>query len=173
MLDKYDQNQENAVDEVPLMEVCGTQEGSNSTRSVNLGSQSTVTLSSPSHNYWSSSQDTISLPEFPASHVETACQTNDVVVMDKEQYDDLLQNAVTVSINMPEEVARISKKCFELFGTNSQPVLDPDEFEKICFDAGAELLFDTICKSMQSERQSDERKQLNRVRTVVNTVDSG
>eukprot|EP00112_Aurelia_sp_Birch-Aquarium-sp1_P003440 Seg1384.3 transcript_id=Seg1384.3/GoldUCD/mRNA.D3Y31 product="hypothetical protein" protein_id=Seg1384.3/GoldUCD/D3Y31 len=149
------------------MEVCCTQESSNSTTSANRDSQSTVTLTSPSQNYWSSSEDTLCEPEIPASHVETACQTNDVVVMDKEQYEDLLQKAMTVSINMPEEVARITKKCFELFGTTSQPVLDPKEFEKICFDAGSKLLFDTICMSITSERQSDERKHLNRVRTVV------
>lgn len=49
----------------------------------------------------------------------------------------------------------------------AQPEMDPNAFEKLCIDAGAENLYHCINNAICSERMSHERKHLSSIRTMV------
>lgn len=153
---------------------------SQSTESVSLSepniysqsTESTITLSSPSQKYWCSSQsESLSQEQLMPMHndkVESASQTDhDIIVLGRVEYQDLLVKAANVPFDMRSEVTKLSQKCYQLFGNSAQPEMNPDKMEKICLEAGAINLFSSIYESMVTERQSSDRKKLNRSRTVV------
>ena len=155
------------------------QSGSQSTESVLLSepiysqsTESTITLSSPSQKYWCSSQgESLSQELLIPIHnekVESASQTDqDIIVLGREEYQNLLVKATNVPFDMRTEVTKLGQKCYQLFGSSAQPEMNPDLMEKICHEAGAINLFSSIYESMVTERQSSDRRQLNRNRTVV------
>ena len=49
----------------------------------------------------------------------------------------------------------------------AQPEMNPDAFEKLCTDAGAENLYHCIKDAICHERMSHERKHLSGIRTMV------
>ena len=155
------------------------QSGSQSTENVSSSeptysqsTESTITLSSPSQKYWCSSEgESMSQERLMPIHnekVESASQTDqDIIVLGREEYQHLLLKATTIPFDMKSEVAKLSQKCYQLFGNSAQPEMNPDKMEKICHEADAINLFSSIYESMVTERQSSDRRKLNRSRTVV------
>ena len=47
------------------------------------------------------------------------------------------------------------------------PVMDPNRFKGICMEVGATSLFSTIHDAMSSDRMSDERQELTKLRVMV------
>ena len=129
--------------------------------STQLSSSSTITLSSPSQAIFSDSQE--SRIDFTCKNVvEKGCQTTDGVFLSKDEYSTLLKKA-SFCPNFKNDLLKIRS----FVSTLSQPEMDPQVFEKICKDVGAENLYLCIKDGICSERMSDERKQLVKVRTMV------
>ncbi len=71
----------------------------------------------------------------PNEKVESATQTNqNVIVLDKEKYENLIAKANTVPFDMKIQVATLSQKCYQLFGNSTQPEMNLDKMEKICHE---------------------------------------
>ena len=86
----------------------------------------------------------------PNEKVESATQTyQNVIVLDKGEYEKLIAKANTVPFHIRIQVAILSQKCHQLFGNSTQPEMNPDKMEKICHEARVTNLFSSIYESNQ------------------------
>ena len=119
------------------------------------GTESTVTLSSPSQH---------SDFDLPLTRASIECQTTEVVTISKEEYEELLHKAAG-TIDIEGDLEKL--KTFFLSNDPQPPVMNPDRFEEICTQVGAANLFSILYTAMSSPRMSDERQQLTRLRVMV------
>ena len=134
-------------------------------------SEATITLSSPSQKLWLSSQESVS--PAPSDTVTVLCEDinapvtidGDTVVLPKAKFDYLVSQASSFC-DLKTEVERLRNFCTDKFGKRGTPVTDPIEFRQLCSDAGAVKIFDFILNAMETDRQSNKRKDTNELRTV-------
>ena len=69
-------------------------------------------------------------------------------------------------INLKSQVSKIKEKCFQIFGENGEQITDPARFKRLCNDAGATTIFETILEAMSTDRQTAERKKFIEKRAV-------
>ena len=91
------------------------------------------------------------------------CQTNDGVFLSNADYKDLMNKAQRYC-NFQEELIAIR---LSLSSGSHTPEMDPNAFESFCRQVGAENLFLTVYNGMISNRMSENRKKLNKTRTMV------
>ena len=129
-------------------------------------SQSTTTLSHPSQDLFMYSEESEELFEQEEQkYKDSECQTNDGVFLSDEDYKDLMNKAEQYC-NFQEELTAIR---LSLSSGLYSPEMDPDAFEAFCKQVGAEKLFRTIYHGMISDRMSENRRRLNKTRTMVIT----
>ncbi len=115
-------------------------------------SESTITLTSPSHT----SQDPGEVPAQTSS-------TQAGVFVSNEDYRDLLSKAAGY-VDMKGDLEKIRT----VLSTHSQsPVMDPNQFEIICKQVGAGNLFQSLYDTMTTDRMSEERQNLTKLRAMV------
>ena len=127
-----------------------------------LSDETTITVTSHSHTTTVNSQDSILQQTAPKVYVDVECQTTDGVFLSDEEYDKLLKQA-SLSPDFKNNVSNIRS----LLQNLENPEMDPDEFQKICRNSGAENLYFCIYDALCTEQMSDERKNLVKVRTMV------
>ena len=121
----------------------------------------TITLSSPEQTvgHWDESQD---ISGTTSTVAEKECQTTNGIYLSNDEYESLLKKASFCS-NFQNDLLKITS-----FVSNmTQPEMDPNAFEKLCIDAGAENLYHCIKDAICRERMSHERKHLSGIRTIV------
>lgn len=91
------------------------------------------------------------------------CQTNDGVFLSEDDYKDLINKAQQYC-NFQEELTAIR---LSLASGPHNPEMDPDAFEAFCKQVGAEQIFHTVYNGMISDRMSENRRRLNKTRTMV------
>ena len=122
-------------------------------------SEITETLSNPSQKLMLSSQET------DTQETNTQETYNDFETLEKR--DNFEQQEIgNARINLKSQVSKIKEKCFQMFGENGEPITDLAQFKKLCIDAGATTIFETIFESMSTARQTAERKKLIEKRAV-------
>ena len=156
----------NPVAVVGPPEMCGigdmTAEASQKSSNDERDSQSTITLSNPSQDF----ELFLSDQRIPPKTAEKEVQTDECVVISKEEYEDLLKKASSyVDYKKDLEKLSIYFSCV----LNRSPEMDVNEFEKICKQVGAENLFNLLVDTMSSEKMSSERKNLAKLRAMVVT----
>ena len=133
-------------------------------------SEITITLSSPSQKLWQSSQES----ECPDPSKETMfCEEIDSVItidgddvqLPKEIFDRLVSK-VSAMCDLKAEVKKLRTLCTEKFGKRGTLVSDPQNFRKLCTEAGADKIFDFILNAMETDRQSSKRKGFNELRAT-------
>ena len=129
----------------------------------------TITLSCPSQKLILSDEESeVSSPD--TEQKDESCQTEssltNSVILEKDEYERLIRDA-SRSFDLQNEVTQVRLRCTELFGDDGNPEMDPIKFEKVCEDAGARNIFQSIYKSICAERMSESRLYLNRIRTMV------
>ncbi len=129
----------------------------------------TITLSCPSQKLILSDEESeVSSPD--TEQKEESCQTEssltNSVILEKDEYESTIRDA-SRSFDLQNEVTKVRLRCTELFGDDGNPEMDPIKFEKVCEDAGARNIFQSIYKSICAERMSESRLFLNRIRTIV------
>ena len=113
------------------------------------GTESTVTLSSPSQD---------SDFDMPQTRASVECQTTEVITISKEEYEELLHKAAGII-----DIGDLEKLKTFFLACDPQPaVMDPSRFQDISTQVGAANLFSTLYTAMSSPRMSDERQQLNK-----------
>ncbi len=124
-------------------------------------SERTETVSNPSQKLWLSSQ------EDPPSSFDL----QDISDIDSD--NDILSDRVVEDrkCDINEEIALLRAKCGERF-QNGNLATDVIDFQKLCIEAGATKLFDTIMETIRTGRQSDKRIELNekRAMTIICTM---
>ena len=135
-----------------------TQTTSSSTiqSSCSESTESTITLSSPSCD-----SDVLEVSQTKAS---VECQTTEVIVISKDEYEKLLQKTASI-IDIEGDLEKL--KTFFLAYDPQPPVMDPDRFQEICAQAGVANLFSILNNAMSLTRMSDERQQLTKLRVMV------
>ena len=69
--------------------------------------------------------------------------------------------------DLKQELQRVKTKIYQEFVVHQKPTIyDPDEFAQFCLSAGAGQIFNHILEGVTSERHSEERRELNKRRTV-------
>ena len=123
---------------------------------------STITLSSPERtvSHWEEGQD-ISTTTCNTK-AEKECQTIEGVYLSNDEYESLLKKA-SFCPNFQNDLLKITLVVSKM----AQPEMNPDAFEKLCKDAGAENLYHCIKDAICHERMSNERKHLSGIRTMV------
>ena len=119
--------------------------------------ESTITLSCPS-------QDSMASDKVTPMMASVECQTDEVTFMSKEDYEKLVCNAAGV-LDIKGNLEKL--KTFLLAYDAQPPVMDPDQFQDICMQAGAVNLFSTLYKAMSSDRMSKERQELTKLRVMA------
>lgn len=123
-------------------------------------SEVTVTLSSPSQKL----VDDFELSEASKTFQEKEVQTEKGIFISEEEFERLRQKAETCADFKKD----LHKLCIYFSSMLNQcPEMDPSEFEKICKHVGAEKLLKMLYDLMSSERMSDERKNLTKLRAMV------
>ena len=125
-----------------------------------LSDETTITVGSHSEAATVDSQE--SLPLTAKVYADVECQTTDGVFLSHEEYEKLLKQA-SVCPSFKSNLNNIRS----LLQNLENPEMDPDEFEKLCRNAGAENLYSCIYDAICTEQMSDERKKLVKVRTMV------
>ena len=122
----------------------------------------TITLSSPEQTVgqWEEGQD-ISTTTCNTK-AEKECQTTEGVYLSNDEYESLLKKA-SFCPNFQNDLLKITLVVSKM----AQPEMDPDAFEKLCTDTGAENLYHCIKDAICHERMSHERKHLSSIRTMV------
>ena len=147
-------------------EMCGiadvTDEASQKSSNDGIDSQSTITLSNPSQDF----ELFLSDQRIPLKTVEKEVQTDECVVISKEEYENLLKKASSY-VDYKKDLEKLSIYFSCVF--NRSPAMDVNEFEKICKQVGAENLFNLLVDTMSSEKMSTERKNLAKLRAMVVT----
>eukprot|EP00795_Rhopilema_esculentum_P010098 gene10098-18751_t len=122
-------------------------------------SEITETLSNPSQKLMLSSQET------DTQETNTQETYNDFETLEKN--DNFEQQEIgNARINLKSQVSKIKEKCFQMFRENGESITDPAQFKKLCNDAGATTIFETIVEAMSTARQTAERKKLIEKRAV-------
>lgn len=115
-------------------------------------SESTITLSSPSH--------TLHGPDEVTGQTRS---TQGGVFISNEDYRDLLNKAAGY-VDMKGNLEKIKT----VVSTHSgSPVMDPKEFEIICEQVGAGNLFQSLYNAMKTDGISEERQNLTKLRAMV------
>eukprot|EP00112_Aurelia_sp_Birch-Aquarium-sp1_P025550 Seg855.2 transcript_id=Seg855.2/GoldUCD/mRNA.D3Y31 product="hypothetical protein" protein_id=Seg855.2/GoldUCD/D3Y31 len=123
--------------------------------------ESTISLSQPSQNLWTDSDEMIIVNT--KTPVEKESQTMEGTFLLKDDFEKLLEKAQQFC-NFKEELNKIR---LALPVGSEGPEMDPDAFESFCEQAGAKKLFSSIYNAMISEKMSKNRKDLSKVRTMV------
>ncbi|CAB4041343.1 Hypothetical predicted protein [Paramuricea clavata] len=118
------------------------------------GTESTITLSFPSQDS-EANDDVISV-----TSASVECQTNDGIFLSKEEYEELIQKSAEI-FDIKGDLEKL--KTHFLAYDPQPPVMDPNQFEEICMQAGAGKLFSTLHMAMSSNRMSDERQGLTKL----------
>ena len=121
------------------------------------GTESTATLSCPS-------QDSEANDEVTQTSASVECQTDEVIFMSKEDYEEFVYKA-TKNIDIKGDLEKL--KTFFLTHDPHPPVMDPNQFKGICMEVGATNLFSTLHDAMSSDRMSDDRQELTKLRVMV------
>ena len=119
--------------------------------------ESTDTLSCPS-------QDSEATNEASQTSASVECQTDEVIFLSKKEYEDILGKAAR-NIDMKGDPEKL--KTFFLSYDPQPPIMDPDQFQDICKQVGVSNLFSTLHDAMSTNRMSDERQKLTKMRVVV------
>lgn len=121
---------------------------------------------SPSQKLEDSEQsDDVGLTECAKTFKEKEIQTDDnYIFILKDDYEALLQKA-SLTVDFKGYLNKIRNYFSSIL--NQSPEMDPTKFEKICKQVGAESLFNVLSAAMTTERMSDERKHLTKLRTMV------
>ena len=123
-----------------------------------LSGATTITLSSPSQALEISSQETRDSFE----RVDKECQTSDGVFLSKYEYENLKKQA-SFCPDFQNDLMKIRP-----FVSNMpSPEMNPQAFEQMCKNVGADNLYNCIKDAICSEKMSDERKHLSEVHTKV------
>ena len=148
-------------------------------------SERTLTLSSPSQKLWLSSQETHTAdfdserqdsgPDFSNMSEKEFFYCSEIdaevllkgesVILSKEIFDKLITK-MSSHCDLKEEVSRLRAHCFEKFGKRGDPVSDPAQFKELCKNAGANKIFNALLNAMTTDRQSDNRRNLNELRAM-------
>ena len=75
------------------------------------------------------------------------------VLISKAEYEGLLQKA-SFCVDFQGDLNKISNYFMSVF--NQSPEMNPNKFEQICMQVGAENLFHTLSAAMTSGRMSEE-----------------
>ena len=124
-------------------------------------SSQTTTLSNPSQKLPEDSDDEMSVKTFKEKETQT---DGTYVFISKAEYEELLKKA-SFCVDFQGDLNKISNYFTSVF--NQLPEMDPNKFEQICKQVGAENLFHTLCAAMTSGRMSEERKHLTKLRSMV------
>ena len=92
------------------------------------------------------------------------CQTDDITVLSKDEYEALVHKAAQ-KFDLKDDLEKL--KTFILAYDVQPPEMDPDHFQEICKQAGAENLFPTLLRAMSSNCMSDDRQGLTKLRVMV------
>jgi hypothetical protein len=122
----------------------------------------TITVGSHSQTTTVDSQESILLKTTSKVYVDVECQTTDGVFLSCEEYDKLLKQA-----SLCPDFKNNLNNIRSLLQNLEEPEMDPEGFQKICRDSGAENLYFCIYDAICTEQMSDERKDLVKVRTMV------
>ena len=110
--------------------------------SCSQSTESTQTLSSPS-------QDSLSNEEVTSVKASVECQTNEVILVSKEEHEELICKAAE-NIDVKAEVEKL--KTFFLTYDPQPAIMDSEQFQNMCTQAGAANLFSTLYNAMSSYR---------------------
>ena len=124
-------------------------------------SSQTTTLSNPSQKLPEDPDDEMSVKTFKEKETQT---DGTYVFISKAEYEELLKKA-SFCVDFQGGLNKISNYFTSVF--NQLPEMDPNKFEQICKQVGAENLFHTLCAAMTSGRMSEERKHLTKLRSMV------
>ena len=124
-------------------------------------SSQTTTLSDPSQKLPEDSDDEMYVKTFKEKEIQTD-ETH--VLISKAEYEELLQKA-SFCVDFQGDLNKISNYFTSVF--NQSPEMNPNKFEQICKQVGAENLFHTLSAAMTSGRMSEERKYLAKLRSMV------
>ena len=95
---------------------------------------------------------------------EKDIQTDECILVSKDEYEQLIHKA-SKYVDFKGDLDKIIN--YFLSVTNQCPVMDPAEFEKICEQIGADNIYKVLCPTMGTERMSNERKYLTKLRAMV------
>ena len=79
---------------------------------------------------------------------------------------DRLVSQVSSMCDLKAEVEKLKSLCMKKFGKRGTPVSDPLNFKKLCREAGAEKIFDYVINAMETNIQSNKRKEINELRAM-------
>ena len=127
-----------------------------------LSGETTITVGSHSQTTTVDSQESILLKTTSKVYVDVECQTTDGVFLSCEEYVKLLKQA-----SLCPDFKNNLNNIRSLLQNLEEPEMDPEGFQKICRDSGAENLYFCIYDAICTEQMSDERKDLVKVRTMV------
>ena len=127
-----------------------------------LSDETTITMGSHSQTTTLDSQESLLLKRASKVYVDVECQTTDGVFLSGEEYGNLLKQA-SLCPDFKNNLTNIRS----LLQNLEKPEMDPDEFQKICRDGGAENLYFCIYNAICTEQMSDERKNLAKVRVII------
>ena len=140
------------------------------------GETSTASVNSPIINSQLSNEETISCCSSQTIEIcsqeleggpsittaEQECQTDNGVFLSKDKYEELVLKASSYP-NFKNDLNKLRPVVSKL----AQPEMDPDAFEIICKEAGAEKLYSCIQEAIMLDQISEKRKNLNKMRTMV------
>ncbi len=121
----------------------------------------TITVGSHSQTTTVDSQESILLKPTSKVYVDVECKTTDGVFLSCEEYDKLLKQA-----SLCPDFKNSLNNIRSLLQNLEKPEMDPEGFQKICRDSGAENLYFCVYDAICTEQMSDERKNLVKVRTM-------
>ncbi len=108
--------------------------------------------------------DDLELSESEPTYQEKEVQTETGIFISEEEFEQLQQKAETCSDFKKD----LHKLCTYFSSTLNQcPEMDPSAFEKICEQVGAGKLLKALYDLMSSERMSEDRKNLTKLRAMV------
>ena len=125
-------------------------------------SEVTLTLSSPSQKLVDDFE--LTEDEAPKTYQIKEVQTEKAIVSTEEEYEQLLQKAGTRA-DFKSDLNKLSTYISGML--NQCPEMAPNKFEKICRQIGADKLFKVLHNCMSSQRMSDEKKNLAKLRAMV------
>ena len=124
-------------------------------------SEATVTLSNPSQEQVNDLD--LTDEKAPSTDQTKEVQTEKCIFLTEEEYD--LLNDLDYDLDFGQDLDKLSTYFSSM--VNQSPEIAPAEFERICKQIGAEKLLQVLYDCMSSERMSDERKNLTRLRAIV------
>ena len=127
-----------------------------------LSNETTITVGSHSHTTTVDSQESVLLKKPSGVNVDAECQTTDGVFLSGEEYDKLLKQA-----SLCHDFKNNLNNIRSLLQNLEKPEMNPDGFQKLCRDCGAENLYFCIYDAICTGQMSHERKNLVKVRTMV------